>query len=150
MNLVEATVEHGAARFGSFTIPLAADAAPPDGPVILGIRPESFDDAAFAPPGLPVLEVEVAVVEELGSDTHVFFPVDAKAITAELLEAAEGEDASIPGAALFTARVDARSGTRVGSGLRLAVDPAGLQFFDAATGRRLAVAAPERQLAGAR
>jgi multiple sugar transport system ATP-binding protein len=151
MNLVEATVERGVVRFGGFAIPLAPAAAPPDGRVVVGIRPESFEDAAFATSGLPTLDVDVSVVEELGSDTHVFFTVDAKAITAEVLEAAEADDTLLPGAgSLFTARVDARSRARVGAGLRLAVDPAGLQFFDAAGGERLVAHAPERELAGTR
>ena len=54
---------------------------------ILGIRPESFEDAAFAP-GLPTIDVAVEVLEDLGSDAHVFFTVDARSITAEVLEEA--------------------------------------------------------------
>jgi multiple sugar transport system ATP-binding protein len=151
MNLVEAAVDGGAVRFGSYAIPLPAVRAVPDGPVILGVRPESFEDAAFAPPGLPVFDVEISVVEELGSDTHVFFPVKARAITAELLEAGDGESALIAGAdSLFTARVDARSAARVGGRLQLAVDPARLQFFDSETGRRLVAGATARELAAAR
>ena len=143
MNLVEATVEGGVVRFGGHALPLGP-AAPADGPVILGIRPESFEDAAFAAPDLPALEVDVSVVEDLGADSHVFFPVDARAMTAELLEA----DEEIPGDALFTARVDSRSAARVGTRLRLAVDPAQLYFFAPATGERIAARAPE--LVGAR
>jgi len=151
MNLVEATVERGTVRFGPHAIPLPADAAPADGPVILGIRPESFEDAAFAAPDAPTLDVEVSVVEELGSDTHVFFPVDARAITAELLEAAEGKMSLLADAeALFTARVDPRSDARVGAPLRLAVDPARLQFFAATTGLRLQDRRAEPALAAAR
>ena len=51
--------------------------------VILGIRPETFEDAAFASPELPTIDVEVVVLEELGSDAHVFFRVDATRIAAE-------------------------------------------------------------------
>ena len=79
MNLVEATLDGDGVRFGQYRVPLA-DAAPPGGRerVVLGIRPESFEDAAFAP-GLPTIDVEVEVLEELGSDAHVFFHVDAAA-----------------------------------------------------------------------
>src|SRR5438067_9212762 len=72
MNLVEATYDDGAVRFGQYRVPLAA--RPATGRFVLGIRPESFEDAAFAP-GLPTIRVQVAVVEELGSDAHVFFTV---------------------------------------------------------------------------
>jgi multiple sugar transport system ATP-binding protein len=110
---------------------------------VLGIRPESFEDATFAP-GLPTIEVDVSVVEELGSDAHIFFQVDAPPITAEVLESAS-DGALLPSnQALFTARVDARCTARVGERLQLAVDPARFHFFDPDTGGRLAASgAPE-------
>jgi len=56
MNLVEATVEDDVIAFGQFRVPLAPARRPPRDvtEVVLGIRPEAFDDAAFArtlPPG---------------------------------------------------------------------------------------------------
>ena len=151
MNLVEATYEDGAVRFGQYSVPLAAP--PAAGRFVLGIRPESFEDAAFAP-GLPTIEVDVSVVEELGSDAHIFFQVDAPPITAEVLESAlepASDGALLPSnQALFTARVDARCTARVGDKLRLAVDPARFHFFDPDTGDRLAPAgAPELAGVGA-
>src|SRR5262249_44674874 len=78
MNLVEATVERDGVTFAGFTLPLALGRRPPrNGDVILGIRPTAFEDAAFAEHGLPTIEVEVAVVEELGDETHAIFYVDA-------------------------------------------------------------------------
>jgi len=137
MNLVDAGVETDAIRFGQFQVPL--DAAPGPEHVILGIRPEGFEDAAFAPAGAPTIEVEVEVVEELGSDTFVFFQVHAPPITAEVLES--GEDRLLlTEHALFTARVDSRSSAAVGRRLELAVDPARFQFFAADTGARLRTA----------
>jgi multiple sugar transport system ATP-binding protein len=141
MNLVEATYEDGAVCFGQYRVPVTQ--APAAGRFVLGIRPENFEDAAFAP-GLPTIEVEVAVVEELGSDVHVFFQVDGPPITAEVLESAS-DGALLPSdQALFTARVDARCTARVRDRLRLAVDPGRFHFFDPDTGDRLAPAgAPE-------
>src|SRR5207248_6122705 len=99
--------------------------------------------AAFAP-GLPTIQVQVAVLEELGSDAHVFFTVDAAPVTAEVLEAAS-DQGLLPGTgALFTGRVDARTAARVGGTLELAVDPARFHYYDPATGDRLSPAgAPE-------
>jgi len=146
MNLVEAVVEDGAVRFGQYRIPLAE--RPPAERVVLGVRPESFEDAAFAP-GLPTIRVRVEVLEELGSDAHVFFHVDAAPITAEVLESASEGGLLAESRALFTARVDARTAGRVGTELELAVDASRLHFFDPETGARLAAAgAPE--LVGAR
>jgi hypothetical protein len=45
--------------------------------------------------------------------------------------------------ALFTARVDARTGARVAGTLRLAVDPARFHFFDPASGDRIGAEAAE-------
>jgi multiple sugar transport system ATP-binding protein len=145
MNLVDATLEADAVRFGHYRIPLAAGTRPRDAGerVVLGIRPESFEDAAFAP-GLPRLTVSVVVVEELGSDAHVFFEVDAAPITAEVLESVTDGGLLPTERALFTARVDARTSARVGSQLELAVDPARFHFFDPESGLRLqTAAAPE-------
>jgi multiple sugar transport system ATP-binding protein len=139
MNLVEATVEGGVARFGDHAIPLAAGARPPDGEVILGIRPEDFDDAANSP-GLPTIEVTVDVLEELGSDSYVFFSVAARPVLPHAPAPDAGDDSRglLPAAgALLTARVDARTAARVGGRVELAVDPRRLHFFDRDTGLRL-------------
>ena len=102
--------------------------------IVLGIRPEAFEGAAAAPPGTPAIEVTPAVVEELGSDAHVFFPVEAATLAAA---AEEGEDEATLLAheqALFSARVDPRVPAAVGAPLTLAVDPARFHFFDLETG----------------
>jgi multiple sugar transport system ATP-binding protein len=141
MNLVDASVDGADVVFGQFRVPLAPDRRPPrrdDNRVVLGIRPESFEDDAFAPPSLPRIEARVEVLEELGSDAHVFFHVDAPRITAETLEASEEESTLLDlENALFTARVDPRTRARVNAALRLALDPERFDFFDPATGDNL-------------
>ena len=143
MNLVEATIDGDELRFGQFRVPLDPDRRPAavrsGSKVVLGIRPESFEDAAFAPVELPTIDVDVVVVEELGSDAHLFFPIDAPRITPEAVEA-EGEDAAqlvADEVALLNARVDPRTAARVGTRLGLAVDPARFHFFDPETGASL-------------
>jgi multiple sugar transport system ATP-binding protein len=140
MNLVEARIEGGELAFGQFRVPLDPVRRPGAAAerVVLGIRPEAFEDAAFAPDGAPILEVGATVLEELGSDAHVFFPVDAPRISAEGLEA-DGDDAAllVDEQSLFNARVDARTRARVGAPLRLAVDPERFHFFDPLTGASL-------------
>jgi multiple sugar transport system ATP-binding protein len=138
MNLVEAKVENDVLRFGQYRLPV--EGVPDRERVVVGIRPESFEDAAFAP-GLPTIRVRVEVVEELGSDAHVFFHVDAPPMTAEVLESASEEGLLAVDQALFTARVDTRTAAAVGGELDLAVDPARLHFFDPETGARLEEAA---------
>jgi multiple sugar transport system ATP-binding protein len=80
------------------------------------------------------------VLEELGSDTHVIFPIDAPRVEAEELRAAADheEDALLADErSLFNARVASRTEARVGEPLRLAVEPASLYFFDPDTGASL-------------
>ena len=141
MNLVEADATGDAVSFGGFRIV----ARPPGaaGRMIVGIRPEAFEDAAFADPSLPTLEVRAEVVEELGADTHVIFEVDTPPVdVSEVREAAGDEDVLIASdRALFTARVDPQTQARAGRPLRLAVDPTKFHYFDPATGLRLEGAA---------
>jgi multiple sugar transport system ATP-binding protein len=141
MNLVEATVDGDQVKFAGFRLPLAPDRRPArPGPVILGIRPDDFEDIAHAESGLPTIDVQVAVLEELGSEAHVIFPVDAQRVeTEELREAQDDEDAQLlaEGGSLFTARVDSRTTARTGGTVTLAVNPAGFHFFDPETGQTL-------------
>jgi multiple sugar transport system ATP-binding protein len=109
--------------------------------VIVGIRPEAFEDAEFAASGLPQIEVTVKVLEELGSDDYVFFEVDAEPIVVEAAAAAdESEDTTLLTSrdrALFTARVDPRTAAEVGQTVRLTIDPSRLYFFSPDTGESL-------------
>jgi multiple sugar transport system ATP-binding protein len=137
MNLVEARIDGDDVVFGQFRARLDARRRPQVASgerVVLGIRPESFEDVAFAQGGASGIEVEVAVLEELGSDAHVFFPVDAPRITAEMLEAGEDATLLVEEKALFNARVDARTRAQVGEPLALTLDPARFHFFDPRTG----------------
>jgi multiple sugar transport system ATP-binding protein len=139
MNLVEATIADGEVTFGQLRVKLDPARRPKgrdSGPVILGIRPETFEGASYAPAELPTIDVEVVVLEELGSDAHVFFRVHATRIAAEAL--GEDEDATTDlvtdRGSLLNARVDPRTTAGVGHLVRLAVDPSRFHFFDADTG----------------
>ncbi len=138
MNLVEATVDGDHVLFADREIPLDRDRRPAaGGRVVLGIRPEAFESASFASPGLPRLEITVSVLEDLGADVHVIFPVDAPRMYGG--RAATEEDARLMAdeRCIFTARVDPRTKAQPGERLELAIDPARLHFFDAETGRSL-------------
>jgi len=139
MNLVDAALEGNTIVFGQYRLPLTPGRRPSGAArVVLGIRPEAFEDAALAQPDQPTIEVEPTVVEELGSDAHVLFPVHARRITAESLEAGAEEATLLAGEqSLFTARVDPRTKARPGGRLTLAVDPGRFHFFDAVTGESL-------------
>jgi multiple sugar transport system ATP-binding protein len=145
MNLVEARVTGDTVGFGAFTIPLDSDRRPrllEDGAVVLGVRPEAFEDAEFASAHLPTIDARVEVLEELGSDAYIFFAVDAEQVVVEDALSDQPEDETTFLAAerdrtLFAARVDARTRARVGDTIRLAVEPSRLFFFSPATGDSL-------------
>ena len=139
MNLVEAQLDGNEVSFGQFRLPVDSQRRPArgTGKVVLGIRPESFEDGAFAPSGLPTIDVSVAVLEELGADSHVLFRVDAPRITAEMLEAQDEATLLAEPTALFSARVDPQTRAEVGETLELALDPSRFHFFDPVTGRSL-------------
>ena len=139
MNLVEAEINVGRLLFGGYAIPLPETEAQPAGKVIAGIRPEAFEDAAFADPSLPRIDVKVEVVEELGADTHVLFSVAAPRVDVSEVRAASGEEDATLGAvegSLFTARVDPATSAKPGAPLQLAVDPSRFHYFDRETGLR--------------
>jgi multiple sugar transport system ATP-binding protein len=147
MNLVEAEIAGGRLHFGGHTIQLPEVESLPGGRVIAGIRPEAFEDSAFADPSLPRVDVNAEVVEELGADTHVLFSVAAPRVDVSEVRAAAGdEDAAVTAVegSLFTARVDPGTAAKPGAPLRLAVDPSRLHYFDPETGLRLQ---PDRALA---
>ncbi len=144
MNLVEADVSGATVSFPGFDLSLAADATPRDGQVILGIRPTDFSDGATADPALPRMRVRADIVEDLGAEMHVLFPIDAPRVVAEAVRAAAQDTSEEEGAlftddqrSMFTARIDATDRIATGSMLELAVDTRRLHFFDPATGAAL-------------
>jgi multiple sugar transport system ATP-binding protein len=139
MNLVEARVDTDEIAFGQFRVPLDPGRRPGRNVerVVLGIRPEAFDDGSLAAPHLPRVEVTVDVLEELGSDAYVFFQVEAPRVVVETRTASDDETIIAEENSRFAARVDPATSGRVGAPLLLAVDPAHFHFFDILTGESL-------------
>jgi multiple sugar transport system ATP-binding protein len=142
MNLIETNLGGDAVQLLGHSIPLDRERRPTfarAGHAILGIRPEAFEDAAFAPPGRPQIDVRVEVIEELGSDAFVFFEADAPPVIVDEATRAEDEEATLMAheRALFAARVDPRTKAQVGEMVRLAIDTNRLYFFDPDTGESL-------------
>ncbi|HXE45641.1 MAG TPA: sn-glycerol-3-phosphate ABC transporter ATP-binding protein UgpC [Conexibacter sp.] len=116
--------------------------------LIVGIRPESFEDAAFAPQSADgwTFEVTVELIESMGSEiyAHVGFDRDADvsgAAADELRELQEDAGtAEVPHSQArgrVVARVDAASTVAAGARARLWLDTSKLYLFDAATGASL-------------
>jgi multiple sugar transport system ATP-binding protein len=151
MNLVRAELEGQAVRFAGFRVPLDLRRRPGAGSpaqVILGIRPEDFEDARFSPPGLPTIDVQIALVEDLGPEALAFFALDAERVESETFGvASDGGDQEALMAndrrALFCATLDAATQARPGELCRLTVNPARFHFFSPYNGENLLTAASE-------
>jgi multiple sugar transport system ATP-binding protein len=147
MNLVEAQVDGGLLRFADIELPLPGGSplAGTARQVILGIRPTDFEHGSTADRELPRIRVQPDVVEELGSESHVIFTVDAPVVTADALRAAADAHTDDEGKLLFageertrfTARIDGKKPVAAGQELELAVDYTCLHCFDPDTGDAL-------------
>jgi multiple sugar transport system ATP-binding protein len=108
--------------------------------LIIGIRPSDFEDATLADTSWARMPVRADVTEELGSEIHVIFTIDAPPVRhASLTEAisGDGDEEAITltgGRSQWTARVAARSTAWPGHSLELAVDTSAMHFFDPDTG----------------
>jgi multiple sugar transport system ATP-binding protein len=151
MNLVEADITGGRVRFGGFDLPLPAgkELESHGGRLIVGIRPSDFEDAGLArDASLPTIDVVVDVIEELGSEVHAIFTVEAPPVAADIRRAAADADAGDDvllvhdddhaNRTQFVARVGASTTAKPGERLRLSVNPAAFHFFDPQTGETLA------------
>jgi multiple sugar transport system ATP-binding protein len=112
--------------------------------VMLGIRPEDFEDASIdsgAPPDRRI-KVTSDLIEPLGSEVLVYFSSDAPAVVSSAVTADVGADAEVTlggdedgaGRARLVARVDPRTRIAAGKEVELAVDTSRLYFFDKETG----------------
>jgi multiple sugar transport system ATP-binding protein len=144
MNLVEAAVAGDKLEAGGHRLPVPAGAdldAWSGRTVIVGIRPSDFEDAdVWRDERLPVIEVTADVVEDLGSEAHVLFTVEAPPVIVEGVDEDPEAGTPIPlvaaeGTSVFTAAVDARTAARIGSRVRLSVNPERFHFFDRDTGQ---------------
>jgi multiple sugar transport system ATP-binding protein len=131
MNFASARVVEGAVTLGAGSVSLEADNQLTEGDdLIVGIRPHAF---RLADDDEPAFDVSVAVVEELGAETHVLFWLDVDDARGETDDHLLHED----GRVLFTAVLSDET-TSVGDRIRIAVDPQHLHFFDPHTGDHLA------------
>jgi multiple sugar transport system ATP-binding protein len=97
--------------------------------ILVGIRPEDIEDAAFAPSANgSSLPVRVTLAEPLGAEVIAHFPL---AGGVEGVEA--GSEPVAGGSALLTARLSPRSAARSGGPLKIAIDLERLHFFDPET-----------------
>jgi multiple sugar transport system ATP-binding protein len=158
MNMVEATVERNngslVAKLGRQTLTLGEEVVK-NRPaleqyagkrVVLGIRPESLEDAALAPeiPEDRHIKGVVVLREPLGSEIVAHFEVDAPpALTEDVRELARdvGQESSLPaggdedGKTVMVGRFGPRSRVKNGDTIDVAVDTSAAHLFDLETGQ---------------
>jgi multiple sugar transport system ATP-binding protein len=114
--------------------------------VIVGIRPEHFEDAAVAGDAHNLLKfkTKVAVVESMGSELYAYFDVDAQAQSDQLSElAADAGMEDLPShgdSQQVVARLDAASRATPGEEAELVLEYDELKLFDPQGGRSLTAA----------
>jgi multiple sugar transport system ATP-binding protein len=137
MNLAPGRVENGTVRVGDWALPLPAGlvGSLPE-QVVVGIRPSDFH---LGTTGGASISVTPAVVEELGSERQVVFPVDAPRLDAAIAPS-DGNDARLLAddhRPYFVATLPARTPVAVDQPLELTVDLDWVYVFDPADGRAL-------------
>ena len=151
MNFVPATVEDNTLRSPLGDVPMsdrirrALEAADAPREVIMGVRPEHFEDAALVDESnLPTggkFTGQVEVLESMGSDKFAYFTVSGeRATSADLDElAADAGGADLPGGAgqQLVTRLSAASAAREGSNAEVWFDADKISIFDPAGGRNL-------------
>ncbi|MEU4770942.1 sn-glycerol-3-phosphate ABC transporter ATP-binding protein UgpC [Micromonospora sp. NPDC023644] len=149
MNFLHAAVEDGRLRTALGDVPIGErirrelESADAPRELILGIRPEHFEDAALIDDdtrgrGLE-FDAPVDIVESMGSDKYVYFSVEgerASAAELEELAADAGADFSGGGASLVT-RLSAESPVEEGQTRRVWFNLEKIHLFDPTNGRNL-------------
>jgi ABC-type sugar transport system ATPase subunit len=132
MNLLQGSASGGRVEAGDLVF---ARAGVPDGPVIVGIRPEGHRVVGEGDEG-PGFEVQVDVVEPLGDEVLVHGTVAARdaGVRIEPEEATLLADTGSNDRAAVTVRLAPDVRPTPGSRLHLAVDPATTHLFDAEGG----------------
>jgi multiple sugar transport system ATP-binding protein len=150
MNFMPASVEDGKLRTPLGDLPLgerlrrmlsAGDA--PD-QLVLGIRPEHFEDSALVdeaarPKGIE-FTAEVDLVESMGSDKYVYFNIEGGAAAAADLEdlAADAGGADLPsGQANLVTRLSAESRVKEATNAKVWMNLEKIHLFDPKDGRNL-------------
>ncbi|MEA2485000.1 MAG: multiple sugar transport system ATP-binding protein [Actinomycetota bacterium] len=115
-----------------------------DSGVVVGIRPEDFEDAELVGDKREhgqVIEAEIDVLESLGSDKFAYFTVQGERAVAKQLEEiardAGAEDRVSGDGIQVTARLDAASKAQEDSKLEIWIDVSKMHVFDPDSGKNL-------------
>ena len=157
MNFLPATIEEGKLRTPLGDMPVSdqlrrtLEAAHAGRNLIVGVRPENFEDAALVAPDARgngiTFRASIDVLESMGADVYVYFSKDIEqgVDAAELQELARDSGRADTGGSGDTvvARLDAATGVTEGQDAELWVDTRSVHVFDPASGQNISLAAAE-------
>jgi multiple sugar transport system ATP-binding protein len=115
--------------------------------VIVGIRPESFEDAELVggdtrDRGM-TFRAKIDLVEQLGAEQYAYFQLEHEGVQSdelrELAEDAGSDEVPSSGEGQIVARLESASGISRGADAELWLDLSKLHFFDPSGGRNLAL-----------
>ena len=139
MNFVSGRIEDGVLRlpFGDVDVPTAVPAGPRD--VIVGLRPEHFEDAAVDPDRAGLrFTVPITVVESMGSEIYAHLGLNGgRVATPELAALAADAGSDVAATPSVVARLSRESHVRAGEPAQLVLDTRELHLFDPQTGDAL-------------
>ncbi|HVY78511.1 MAG TPA: ATP-binding cassette domain-containing protein, partial [Solirubrobacterales bacterium] len=106
MNFMRAELSGGLVKLpiGAVEVEVGVAGGRADGPVVAGLRPESFEDAAIVGEDLKrergtTFEAEIDLVESLGSDLYAHFHIEAEGVESDQLAELVGNRLDETGAA---------------------------------------------------
>jgi multiple sugar transport system ATP-binding protein len=148
MNFLGGTLEEGSLRTGLGDLPLAGQllelgSSARGRQMIVGIRPEDFEDASLVPsetrPNGITFQSNIDLVESLGSEKYVYFTQELGTVdAAELTELARDSGRADSGAGeTVVARFDPATRLTEGDHAEIWVDTRRVHVFDPDTGQNL-------------
>jgi multiple sugar transport system ATP-binding protein len=148
MNFMPAELGGGQVKLPIGEVEAGETAPDHKGPVVVGLRPESFEDASIVGDDArqrgAVFEAEIDLVESLGSDLYAYFHIESEGVESDQLADLVGNSLDETGAANLregqeqvVARLDASSKVRRGQRVELWADTTKLHLFDPDSGARL-------------
>ncbi|MDQ3721476.1 MAG: sn-glycerol-3-phosphate ABC transporter ATP-binding protein UgpC, partial [Actinomycetota bacterium] len=138
MNFFSGTISRGKLKLPFAELPVP-EGVSHSGEVIVGVRPEDFEDARFAPAGHDAgvqFQAPIEVVESMGSEIYVYFSFEGGEVSSdELAELAR--DTGVAETGLAVARLNPESEVGHGETAKLWFDGAKLHLFDPHDGSNL-------------
>jgi multiple sugar transport system ATP-binding protein len=147
MNFLPARLEDGALRSALGELPLSdrvrrtLEATQAPRRVIIGMRPEHFEDASLVPPATRKQGLrfygQIEVLEVMGTDKYAHFSIKSEQVGGTALEELAIAPGTEPCTGQLVTRLSAKSNATEDEEIQVWFDPDQVQIFDPSNGRNL-------------